>query len=167
MNGHLESSELIQEAKKGSQPHPFVTFNGFNLKYFVINVAKVVADLNGNTEDKALQVIVSDNETSHVLCLNWNLQSNRLVVSRGTSPGQKTLTFQRTVFCLVLAIIDLIDQYTVRASLLLKHIWRLGGQKLDDELWEDIAQQLYEWSKFLPSLISTVLSKSYFKREIL
>ena len=154
---YLKSSRTIQKAKQKAQNlECLLRLGGFNLIKFVSNVHVVVA-LNRNKKIICVKVIASDNETSHVLDLKWNHQSDTLVVSWGTGGEQKSLTTQRTVLSLVSAVFDpigLVDPSTVRARLLLKDIWRLSGQKWDHELPEGIVQQFFEWSKNFPPLWS-------------
>ena len=106
------------------------------------NIHLVVADLNINTRHKDVKAIASVIETLLVLELKRKHQSDTLVVSQRRSPRQKILTTQWTVLSLLSAVFDLfglVPPCTVKLRFLPKDIWRLSGQKLDDELLEDLA----------------------------
>ena len=167
---YLGPTGTIQRAKEKAQNLiRLLGLGGFNLRKLVSNVPEVEVDLNRNTENKDVKVIASDTETSHVLGLKWNHQSRTLVVSRRTSPQQKSLTTQRAEVNLMSTVfgpIRLVAPYTVKARLLLKDIWLISGQKWDHEFPEDISHQLVEWSKDLPSLSSIIIPRSYFKHEV-
>ena len=107
-------------------------------------------------------------DASHVLGLKWNLESDTLVVSRGTSPDVNQAITQRVVLSLVSAVFDpigLVAPFTVKARLLLKDIWRLSGQQWDDDLPEDIVTKFLEWSRDLPLLNNIVIPRSYFQNK--
>ena len=63
-------------------------------------------------------------------------------------------------------LVVLVAPDTVKARLLLKVIWRLSGQRWDNETPEDSAHQFFEWSRELPSLSSEIIPRSYFKHEV-
>ena len=58
--------------------------------------------------------------------------------------------------------IGLVAPYTVKARLLLKDIWRISGQKWDDDLPEEIKKQFLEWYSGLHLLGSLTIPRSYF-----
>ena len=58
--------------------------------------------------------------------------------------------------------IGLVVPYTVKARLLLKDIWRISGQKWDDDLLEEIKMQFLEWHSGLHLLGSLTILRSYF-----
>ena len=116
---------------------------------FVSNVRDVLSTLNrmespinGNVE-----ALAAEDESSHVLGLKWNYQFDSIIVNRGTSPsGNRTLT-QRVVLSLASALYDpigLVVPYTVKARLLLKNVWRLGGRQGDGNLPDHIADKLLQ-----------------------
>ena len=58
--------------------------------------------------------------------------------------------------------IGLVAPYTVKARLLLKDIWRISGQKWDDDLPEEIKKQFLEWHSGLHLLGFLTIPRSYF-----
>ena len=70
-----------------------------------------------------------------------------------------------SLVCTVFNLIGLVAPYTVKARSLLEDSWPVSGQKWDDELPEDIAQQVVELSKGFSSLSSNVIPRSCFKHE--
>ena len=79
-------------------------------------------------------------------------------------PLDKAIT-QRTVLSFVSSVFDpigLVAPYTVKARLLLKDIWRISGQKWDDDLPEEIKKQFLEWHSGLHLLGSLTIPRIYF-----
>ena len=62
--------------------------------------------------------------------------------------------------------IGLVAQFTNKARLLLKDIWRLSGQKWDDNLPDDIVTKFLEWSKELSTLNEITIPRSYFCQTV-
>ena len=58
--------------------------------------------------------------------------------------------------------IGLVAPYTVKARLLLKDIWRISGQKWDDDLPEEIKKLFLEWHSGPHLLGSLTIPRSYF-----
>ena len=100
-----------------------------------------------------------------MLGLKWDHNNDTLVVSRGTnSTITKSLT-QRLVICLVSKVYDpigLVAPFTVGARLILKDIWRVNGQSLDDELPKDAVDRFLAWCIELPRLAEITIPRSYF-----
>ena len=96
---------------------------------------------------------------------SWDHVKDTLVVSRGVDrPLDKAIT-QRTVLSFVSSVFDpigLVAPYTVKDRLLLKDIWRISGQKWDDDLPEEIKKQFLEWRSGLQLLGSLTIPSSYF-----
>ena len=89
------------------------------------------------TEPKAIDS--SKEESMHVLEFKWDHNNDTQVVSRGTnSTIRKSLTTQRLVLSLVSEVYDPIGlvaaPFTVGALLILELIWRVNGQRCDDDL---------------------------------
>ena len=113
---------------------------------------------------------VKDNCTSpdqswHVLGLKWDHVKDTLVVRRGVDrPLDKALT-QRSELSFVSSVFDpngLVAPYTMNARLLLKDIWRISGQKWDDDLPEEIKKQFFESHSGLHLLGSLTIPRTYF-----
>ena len=58
--------------------------------------------------------------------------------------------------------IGLVAPYTVKARLLLKDIWRISGQKWDNDLPDEIKKQFLEWHSVLHLLGFLTKPRSYF-----
>ena len=97
----------------------------FNLTKFVSNDTNILQQIERNSEcqpNDGKQLPTSE-ESSHVLGLEWNHDSDTLVVSRGTSPDTNRTVTQRVVPSLVSSVYHpsgLVAPYTVKARLLLK-----------------------------------------------
>ena len=149
MDDYLESSPTAEEAtQKAEDLVKLLSLGGFKLTKFLSNVPTIPpqleADPTSPTEGKE---IPSTENSSHVLGLKLNHNTDTLVVSRGTNPEVKPKVTQRIVLRLVSSVYDpigLVAPYTVKARLLLKDIWRLSGQHWDDDLPPDVVTKFLE-----------------------
>ena len=139
---------------------------GFKLIKFVSNVPNLADRIDGSPQSTEPKVIASSKEeTSHVLGLNWDHNTDTLVVSRVTSSTVTNSLTQRLVLSLVSKVFDpigLVAPFTVGARLLLKDIWRVSGQHWDEELPKDTVEKFLEWSVELPKLAEITIPRSYF-----
>ena len=170
MDDFLESQPTVPKVtKKSVDLVKLCARGGFKLTKFVSNVPdlpKSVDPKGKQPTEGDVKTIAAEEESSHVLGLKWNHRLDTLVVSRGTSPDLSRPITQRVVLSVVSAVYDpigLVAPYTVKARLLLKDIWRLNGQKWDDNLPDDIRNQFLEWMKELPSLSEITIPRSYFR----
>ena len=171
MDDYLESCPTVEEVTRKSQDLVrLLKLGGFSLTKFVSNVPNLLPKLNQepNSTGGDTKSITADEE-SHVLGLKWNHRQDTIVVSRGTNPQMDRKLTQRVVLSLVSAVYDpigLVAPYTIKARLLLKDIWRLSGQKWDDDLPKDIENKFREWTEELPSLSKLALPRSYFQNKV-
>ena len=173
MDDYLESSPTVNEATKKAQDLvEMLAKGGFKLTKFVSNVPSLVNYVDPSSQpstESTEKVLVTDEETSHVLGLKWNHSRDTLVVSRGTTPDLNRPITQRIVLSLVSAVYDpigLVAPYTVTARLLLKDIWRLSGQQWDNNLRDDVSEKFLEWAAELPKLSEITIARSYFRGTI-
>ena len=112
-----------------------------------------------------LKIFVRVQTSRRILGLKWDHVKDTLVVSRGADcPLDKAIT-QRTVLSFVSSVFDpigLVAPYIVKARLLLRNIWRISGQKWDDDLLEEIKEQFLEWHSGLHLLGSLTIPRRYF-----
>ena len=170
MDDCLESSPTVNEATKKAQDLvEMLAKGGLKLTKFVSNVPSLVNNVDPKSQlptDSTEKVLVTDEETSHVLGLKWNQSRDTLVVSRGTTPDLNRPITQRIVLSLVSAVYDpigLVASYTVTARLLLKDVWRLSGQQWDNNLPDDVSENFLEWAAELPKLSDKKIPRSYFR----
>ena len=170
MDDYLESSPTINEATKKAQDLvEMLAKGGFNLTKFVSNVPGLVKIVDPKYQlpaESNEKVLVTDEDTSHVLGLKWNHSRDTLVVSRGTTPDLNRPVTQRVVLSLVSAVYDpigLAAPYTVTARLLLKDIWRLSGQQWDNNLPNNVSKKFLEWAAELPNLSEITIPRCYFR----
>ena len=172
MDDYLESSPTVEEASnKAKDLVTLLAKGGFNLTKFVSNITNLPAELQQSSELAPTdeKVIPKPDESTHVLGLKWNHVCDTLVVSRGTSPAANKKLTQRVVLSVVSAVYDpigLVAPFTVQARLLLKDIWRLGGQQWDADLPNEIVTKFNEWSKQLPTLSEIQIPRSYFEERV-
>ena len=167
MDDYLDSVESPERALKRSKDllQDLLHLGGFKLSKFISNVPNLADRIDGSPQSTEPKVIASSkDDSSHVLGLKWDHNSDTLVVSRGTSiTVTKSLT-QRLVLSLVSKVFDpigLVAPFTVGAGLLLKDIWRVSGQHWDEELTKDTVERFLEWSVELPKLAEIPIPRSY------
>ena len=170
MDDYLESIPTVNEATKKAQDLvEMLAKGGFNLTKFVSIVPGLVKIVDPKYQlpaESNEKVLVTNEETSHVLGLKWNHSRDTLVVSRGTTPDLNRPVTQRVVLSLVSAVYDpigLAAPYTVTARLLLKDIWRLSGQHWDHNLPDNVSKKFLEWAAELPNLSEITIPRCYFR----
>ena len=169
MDDYLDSFQNRDDALKlGRDLFSLLKLGGFCLTKFVSNVPDVKTALdpdNRESNSSVKDICASPDQSSHVLGLKWDHVKDTLVVSRGVDrPLDKSIT-QRTGLSFVSSVFDpigLVAPDTVKARLLLKDIWRISGQKWDDDLPEEIKKQFLEWHSGLHLLGSLTIPRSYF-----
>ena len=153
LDDYLDSVESPEMAlNRSKELVHLLHLGGFKLSNFVSNIPDLAERIDGSAQSSEPKVIVSSKEeTMHVLGLKWYHNTDTLDVSRGTnSTITKSLT-QRLVLSLVSKVYDpiaLVAPFTVGARLILKDIWRVNGQILDDELPKDTVD------RFLPGVLN-------------
>ena len=158
MDNYLESSPTADEAiQKAKDLTKLLSIGGFKLSKFMSNDSNILQQIESNSDSQTNygNPLLTTEESSHVLGLNWNHASGTLVVSRGTTPDTNRTVTQRIVLSLVSAVynpIGFVAPYTVETRLLLKDIWRLSGQKRDDILPDDIVTKFLDWTSELGTL---------------
>ncbi len=169
MDDYLDSVESSEKAlKRARDLIDLLKRGGFKPTKFVSNAPEVLSQLESEIGDNG--VVPATEEVSrecHVLGLKWNTADDTLVVSRGLDKViDKPLT-QRVILSLVSSIFDpigLVAPFTVKARLILKEVWRLHGQKWDDELPEAINLKFSEWCNDLPKLTSFAIPRCFFAK---
>ena len=171
MDDYLESSPTVEEASnKAKDLVTLLAKGGFNLTKFVSNINHLPAELQQSGElVPTVGKVPKQDESSHVLGLEWNHACDTLVVGRGTSSATNKKLTQRVILSEGSAVYDpigLVAPYTVQARLLLKDIWRLSGQQWDDDLPNEMVTKFNEWSKELPTLSEIQIPRSYFHERV-
>ena len=88
MDDYLESSPTAEEATKNATDLvKLLSLGGFNLTKFVSNDHNILQQIEPNSEHQLndSKQLPTTEESSHVLGLKWNHDSNTLVVNRGPS----------------------------------------------------------------------------------
>ena len=170
LDDYLQSSPTVNEATKKAQDLvEMLAKGGFNLTKFVSNVlglVKIVDPKYQLPSESNEKVLVTDEETSHILGLKWNHSRDTLVVSRGTTPDLNRPVTQRVFLSLVSAVYDpigLAAPYTVTARLLLKDIWRLSGQQWDNNLPDNVCKKILDRAAELHNLSEITIPRCSFR----
>ena len=100
MDDYLKSSPTaIEASNKADDLVEMLALGGFKLTKFVSNVPSIPIEVDPNSDTRTTEE--KENPTaekfSHVLGMKWNLSTDTLVVSRGTSPNTDRNVTQRVV----------------------------------------------------------------------
>ena len=133
---------------------------GFNLTKLISNAPNLFLKLNppktsANNSKETITAAINPETASHFLGTKWDHITDTLVVSRGVNRELKDSVTQRSVLSFVSSVFDpigLVAPYTVRARLLLKDIWRLGGKQWDDPLPNELCRRFTDWNSGFPVL---------------
>ena len=167
IDDYLDSFQNRDDALRlGRDLVSLLKLGDFHLTKFVSNVPDVTAALdpdNHESNSSVKDICSSPDQLSHVLGLKWDHVKDTLVVSKRVDrPLNKAIT-QLTVLSFVFSVFDpigLVAPYTVKDRLLLKDIWRISGQKWDDDLPHETKKQFLEWHSGLRLLGSLTIPRS-------
>ena len=159
MDDYLDSCTSKNESLQSSREIScLLRKGGFKLAKFVRNFREL----------EQVEPPVDSKKSIHALGLAWNHKRDALVVSRGTRKPVKEPITQGTIFSCVASVFDpndLVAPYTIKASLMLKDIWRSSGQNWDTPLPTGMAEEFVSWSKAPPRLIDIQIKRPYFQSE--
>ena len=167
MDDYLDSVESPEKAiDRSKELLHILHLGGFKLTNSLSNVPNLTDQIDGSLPSTAPKVIDScEKDSSHVFGLKWDHTNDTLVVNRGTICAiTKSLT-QRFVLNLVSKVFDpigFVAPFTVGTRLLIKDIWCVTRQHLDDELPQNRVQRFLVWSADLPKLEKIKIPRSYF-----
>ena len=169
IDDYLDLFENVTHAIKISRDLvSLLKLGGFNLTKFVSNADEIASAMNPEdceTSSSTIKEICNDAEqSSHVLELKCDHVKDTLVGSRDVDRSLDKAKTQRTVLSFVSSVFDpvgLVARYTIRACLLLKHLWKISGQSWDDDLPKDIRDKFLEWNSGLPLLGQLTIPRCY------
>ena len=101
-----------------------------------------------NRSTKAVKTFKAEPQSSSILVLNWNVNTDTLIVFRGTEQEVPAKITQRIVLYFVSAVFDLhgiCSPVPIRMRFLLKSIWFAMGQAWDKELSAKHSKLLSDW----------------------
>ena len=110
---------------------------GFNLTKWITSDEEVKSQIpEADRSLKTLTVVKTfeaEARSSSILGLNWNVDTDSLIVCRGTEQEVPARITQRIVLCFVSAVFDslgMCSPFTIKMRFLLKRIWAAMGQRV-------------------------------------
>ena len=172
MDDYFESSPTVEQTtRKARDLVKMSAKKGFTRTKLVSNLRGELSTLNRMENPIAGNVKASavEDESSHVLGLEWNYQFYTLAVSRGTGPDRNLTLTQNFVLSFVSAVyypLGIVAPYTVKARLLLKENRRLSGEQWDDNIPGHLADTFLDWSEELTTLAEITIPRRYFDGQL-
>ena len=100
------------------------------------------------------------------LRLNWNVDTDSLIVCRGTEQEVPAKITQRIVLSLVSAVFDplgICSPFTIRMRFLLKSIWAAMRRAWDKELSAEYPKLISDWCSELREIRTMSINRLYFE----
>ena len=121
----------------------------------------------GDRSAKVVKTLQGEPQSSSILGLNWNVDTDSLIVCRGTEQEVPAKITQRIVLSFVSAEFDplgICSPFTIRMRFLLKSIWAAMGQAWDTELSEEHSKLFIDWCSELREQRTMSISRLYFEK---
>ena len=168
MDDFLKSVRTPQEAIEIYQKvRDILIKGGFNWTKWITSDEEVKSQIpETDRSTKVVKTFEAEQQSSSLLGLNWNVDTDRLIVCRGTEqevPAKKT---QRIVLSFVSAVFDslgICSPYTIRMRFLLKSIWASMGQAWDKELSAEHSKLFSDWCSELREIRTMSINRLYFE----
>ena len=168
MEDFLKSVRTPQEAIEIYQKvRDILIKGGFNLtKWITIDdeVKSQIPETDRST--KVVKTFEVEPQSSSILGLNWNVDTDSLIVCCGTEQEVTAKIAQRIVLSFVSAVFDplgICSPFTIRMRFLLKSIWAAMGQPWDKELTAEHSKLFSDWCSELREIRTMSINKLYFE----
>ena len=115
---------------------------------------------------KVVKTFEAEQQSSSILGLNWNVDTDSLIVCRGTEQEVPAKITQRIVLSFVSAVFDplgICSPFTIRMRFLLKSIWAAMGQAWDKELSAEHSKLFSDWCSELRDIRTMSVNRLYFE----
>ena len=168
MDDFLKSVRRPQEAVEIYQKvRDNLIKGGFNLTKWITSDDEVnsqIPETDRSTE--AVKTLEAEPQSSAILGLSWNVDTDSLIVCRGAEQEVPAKTTKRNVLSLVSAVFDplgICSPFTIRMRFLLKGIWAAMGQAWDKDLSAEHSKLLSDWCSELREMRTLSINRLYFE----
>ena len=139
MDDFLKSVRTPQEVIETYQKvRDILIKDGFILTKWITSDDEVKSQIpERDRSTKVVKTFEAEPQSSSILGLNWNVDTDSLIVCRGTEQEVPAKITQRIVLSFVSAVFDplgICSPFTIRMRFLLKCIWASMGQQWDKDL---------------------------------
>ena len=140
---------------------------GFNLTKWITSDDEVKSQIpETDRSTKVVKTFEAEPQSSSILGLNWNLDTDSLIVCRETEQEVPAQITQRIVLSFVSAVFDplgICSPFTIRMRFLLKSIWAAMGQAWDKELSAEHSKLFTDWCSELREIRTMSINRLYFE----
>ena len=168
MDDFLKSVRTPQEAIEIYQKvRDILIKGGFKLTKWIISDEEVKSHIpETDRSKKVVKTCEAEPQSSSILGLNWNLDTDSLIVCRGTEQEVPAKITQRIVLSFVSAVFDplgICSPFTTRMRFLLKSIGAAMGQAWDKELSAEHSKLFSDWCSELREIRTMPINRLYFE----
>ena len=168
MDDFLKSVRTPQEAIEIYQKvRDILIKGGFDLTKWITSDEEVKTQIpEADRTTKIVKTFEAEPQSSSILELNWNVDTDSLVVCRGTEQEVPAKITQRIVLSFVSAVFDplgICSPFTLRMRFLLKSIWTAMGQAWDKKLSAEHSKLFSDWCSELREIRTMSISRLYFE----
>ena len=122
---------------------------GFKLTKWITSDEEVKSHIpETDRSTKVVKTFEAEPQSSSILGLNWNVDTDSLIICRGTEQEVPAKITQRIVLSFVSAVFDPLEicsPFTIRMRFLLKSIWAAMEQAWDKELSAEHSKLFSDW----------------------
>ena len=140
---------------------------GFKLTKWITSDDEVKSQIpETDRSTKFVKTFEAEPQSSPTLGLNWNVDTDSLLVCRGTEQEVPAKISQRIVLSFVSAVFDplgICSPFTIRMRFLLKSIWASMGQAWVKELSADHSKLFSDWCSELREIRTMSINRFYFE----
>ena len=164
----LKSVKTPQEATQFYQKlRDVLSKGGFKLTKWITSDEEVKSQIpETDRSTKVVKTFEAEPQSSSILGQNWNVDTDSLIVCRGTDQEVPAKITQRIVLSFVSAVFDplgICSPFTIRLRFLLKSIWAAMGQAWDKELSAEHSKLFSDWCSELRKIRTMSINRLYFE----
>ena len=140
---------------------------GFKLRKWITSDDEVRSQIpETERSTKVVKTFEAEPQSSSLLWLNWNVDTDSLIVCRGTEQEVPAKLTQRIVLSFVSAVFDplgICSPFTIQMRFLLKSIWAAMGQAWDKVLLAEHSKLFSDWCSELRERRTRSINRFYFE----
>ena len=168
MGEFLKSVKTPQEAIEIYQKvREILNKGGFKLKKWITSDDEIKTQIpETDRSTKVVKTFEAEPQSSSILGLNWNVDTDSLIVCRGTEQEVPAKITQRIVLSFVSAVFDplgMCSPFTIRMRFLIKSIWAAMGQAWDKELTAEHPKLFSDYCSELREIRTMSINRFYFE----
>ena len=141
-----EAIEIYQQVKE------ILRNCGFSFKKWIRSDEKVASQIQeADSSTKISKIFETEPKSSSIVGLNWNVDTDSLIVCRGTEkvvPSKITQRFFLSFFSAVFDPLGICSTFTIRMRFLFNSVWAIMGRAWYNELSVEQSNFFSDWCSF-------------------